>query len=64
VLYEDSSAAVDFNVVMTGKGDFVEIQGTAEGKPFSREAVDSLISLAGKGIQQMLQAQQEAIKLV
>ena len=49
---------------MTGKGDFVEIQGTAEGKPFSREAVDSLISLAGKGIQQMLQAQQEAIKLV
>jgi len=61
---EDSSAAVDFNVVMTGKGDFVEIQGTAEGKPFSREAVDSLISLAGKGIQQMLQAQQEAIKLV
>jgi len=61
---EDSSAAVDFNVVMTGKGDFVEIQGTAEGKPFSREAVDSLISLAGKGIQQLLQAQQEAIKLV
>jgi ribonuclease PH len=61
---EDSGAAVDFNVVMTGKGDFVEIQGTAEGKPFSREAVDSLISLAGKGIQQLLQAQKEALKLV
>ena len=61
---EDSSAAVDFNVVMTGKGDFVEIQGTAEGKPFSREAVDSLISLAGKGIQQLLQAQKEALELV
>lgn len=61
---EDSSAAVDFNVVMTGKGEFVEIQGTAEGKPFSREAVDSLISLAGKGIQQLLQVQQEALKLV
>lgn len=61
---EDSGAAVDFNVVMTGKGDFVEIQGTAEGKPFSREAVDSLISLAGKGIQQLLQAQKEALKLI
>lgn len=61
---EDSSAAVDFNVVMTGKGEFVEIQGTAEGKPFSREAVDSLISLAEKGIQQLLQVQKEALKLV
>ena len=61
---EDSSAAVDFNVVMTGKGDFVEIQGTAEGKPFSREAVDSLISLAEKGIQQLFQVQKEALKLV
>ncbi len=60
---EDSSAAVDFNVVMTGKGEFVEIQGTAEGKPFSREAVDSLISLAEKGIQQLLQIQKEALKL-
>ena len=60
---EDSSAAVDFNVVMTGKGEFVEIQGTAEGKPFSREAVDSLISLAEKGIQQLLQVQKEALKL-
>jgi len=49
--------------VMTGKGEFVEIQGTAEGKPFSREAVDSLISLAEKGIQQLLQVQKEALKL-
>ena len=61
---EDSSAAVDFNVVMTGKGEFVEIQGTAEGKPFPREAVDSLITLAEKGIRQLLQAQEEALKLV
>jgi len=61
---EDSSAAVDFNVVMTGKGEFVEIQGTAEGKPFPREAVDSLISLAEKGIQHLLQVQKEALKLV
>ncbi|MDD4985645.1 MAG: ribonuclease PH, partial [Dehalococcoidales bacterium] len=61
---EDSSAAVDFNVVMTGKGEFVEIQGTAEGRPFPREAVDSLITLAEKGIQRLLQAQEEALKLV
>ncbi|MDD5509829.1 MAG: ribonuclease PH [Dehalococcoidales bacterium] len=61
---EDSSAAVDFNVVMTGKGEFVEIQGTAEGKPFPREAVDSLITLAEKGIRQLLQVQEEALKLV
>lgn len=61
---EDSGAAVDFNVVMTGKGEFVEIQGTAEGKPFPREAVDSLISLAEKGIQKLLLAQEEALKLV
>ena len=61
---EDSSAAVDFNVVMTGKGEFVEIQGTAEGRPFPREAVDSLITLAEKGIRHLLQAQEEALKLV
>jgi ribonuclease PH len=61
---EDSSAAVDFNVVMTGKGEFVEIQGTAEGRPFPREAVDSLITLAEKGIRQLLQAQEEVLKLV
>jgi hypothetical protein len=43
---EDYRAAVDFNVVMTGKGEFVEIQGTAEGKPFSKETVDSMLALA------------------
>ncbi len=58
---EDSSASVDFNVVMTGKGDFVEIQGTAEGKPFSRETVGSLIDLAEKGIWKMLQVQKVSI---
>ena len=61
---EDSRAAVDFNVVMTGKGDFVEIQGTAEGKPFSKEAVDSLLALAGKGIQQLFEIQQETLKTI
>jgi ribonuclease PH len=59
---EDSQASVDFNIVMTGKGDFVEIQGTAEGKPFSRESIDDILSLAEKGIQQLFQAQQEALK--
>ena len=59
---EDGSAAVDFNVVMTSKGEFVEIQGTAEGKPFSREAVDELLSLAEKGIKQLFQIQQAALE--
>ena len=61
---EDCNAAVDFNVVMTSKGEFVEIQGTAEGKPFSRESIDDLISMAEKGIQQLFQIQQEALKSV
>ena len=59
---EDCNAAVDFNVVMTSKGEFVEIQGTAEGKPFSRESVDDLLSLAEKGIQRLFQVQQEALE--
>ena len=59
---EDGSAAVDFNVVMTSKGEFVEIQGTAEGKPFSKETIDDLLSLAEKGIKQLFQIQQTAIE--
>ncbi|MFH1169746.1 MAG: ribonuclease PH [Chloroflexota bacterium] len=58
---EDSNAAVDFNVVKTGKGEFAEIQGTAEGKTFSRETIDSLISLADKGINRLFQIQQEVL---
>jgi ribonuclease PH len=58
---EDSNAAVDFNVVMTSKGEFVEVQGTAEGKPFSRETMDTMISLATKGISELLEAQQQAV---
>jgi ribonuclease PH len=60
---EDCSAAVDFNVAMTGQGEFVEIQGTAEAKPFSRETVDELLSLAEHGIKQLFQVQKEALKL-
>lgn len=59
---EDCSAAVDFNVVMTSKGEFVEVQGTAEGKPFSKATIDDLLSLAGKGIKQLFEIQQAAIK--
>jgi ribonuclease PH len=58
---EDSRAQVDFNVVMTGKGEFVEVQGTAEGRPFSRESLDSLLDLAGQGIRQLLAIQKAHI---
>lgn len=59
---EDCNAAVDFNVVMTSQGEFVEVQGTAEGKPFTKETIDSLLSLAEKGIKQLFQIQQAALE--
>jgi len=59
---EDAQAAVDFNVVMTSKGEFVELQGTAEGKPFNKQAIDDLLALAEKGIRQLFEAQQNALK--
>ncbi|HEY7354875.1 MAG TPA: ribonuclease PH [Ktedonobacterales bacterium] len=58
---EDSRAQVDFNVVMTGRGEFVEVQGTAEGRPFSREALDGLLTLAEQGIRQLLTIQKASI---
>jgi ribonuclease PH len=58
---EDAAAQVDFNVVMTGDGRFVEVQGTAEEQSFSREEMDTLLSLAGGGIRQLLAAQEAAI---
>ena len=58
---EDSDAEADFNVVMTGKGEFVEVQGTAEAKPFSKETIDDVLTLAEKGIRQLFQAQQSAL---
>jgi ribonuclease PH len=57
---EDSKAEVDMNVVMTGSGKFVEVQGTAEGVAFSRSELDSLIDLAEKGITEIV-ALQEAV---
>jgi len=59
---EDCAAEVDFNVVMTSQGKFVEIQGTAEGKPFSKETIDSLLSLAEKGIKELFEVQQAALQ--
>ena len=59
---EDCKAEVDFNVVMTSKGEFVEVQGTAEAKPFTKETIDSLLSLAEKGIKQLFQIQQDALE--
>jgi ribonuclease PH len=59
---EDFRAEVDFNVVMTDKNEFVEIQGTAEGKPFSKEATDSLISLAQQGISKLFKIQKNALR--
>ncbi len=58
---EDYRAEVDFNAVMTDKGKFVEIQGTAEGKPFSKETIDALLALAEKGIKQLFEIQKKAL---
>ena len=58
---EDSSCETDMNVVMTGAGKFVEIQGTAEGVPFSRADMDALIGLAERGISELVSAQKIAL---
>jgi ribonuclease PH len=58
---EDAGADVDFNVVMTGTGDFVEVQGTAEGVPFTRADLDALLDLAGAGIADLTKIQTEAL---
>ena len=54
---EDSTAEVDFNVVMTGSGGFVEVQGTAEGEAFERSQLDELVDLASTGIAEIIAAQ-------
>ena len=58
---EDSTAGVDFNVVMTAGGRFVELQGTAEGEAFDRGQLDGLLDLAAGGIEQLVAAQREAL---
>jgi ribonuclease PH len=58
---EDSSCQTDMNVVMTGSGRFVEVQGTAEGEPFAREELDKLLGLAARGISELVAHQRRAL---
>jgi ribonuclease PH len=58
---EDSGCDTDMNVVMTGSGGFVEVQGTAEGAPFSREQMDTLVALAERGIRELIAQQRAAV---
>jgi ribonuclease PH len=58
---EDARAEVDFNVVMTGSGRLVEVQGTAEGQPFSRQELTELIDLAESGIRRLTEFQRAAL---
>ncbi len=60
---EDSSAQVDMNVVMSGKGNIIEIQGTAEKDPFPRDKVDSMIDLAEKGITELIAKQKNILEI-
>lgn len=58
---EDSKADMDMNVVMVGEGDFVEVQGTAEGRPFSKKQMDHLLDLAQDGIRQLIDLQRDIV---
>ena len=58
---EDRDADADFNIVMTSAGEFVEAQGTAEGAPYSRDALDGVLSLAELGVRRLMSLQQDAI---
>jgi ribonuclease PH len=61
---EDSAAEVDMNVVMTGGGRFVEVQATAEGRPFEKDQLSQLLMLAEAGIRQLIEMQKKAIQKV
>jgi ribonuclease PH len=58
---EDSRAEVDCNVIMNARGQYIEVQGTAEGQPFARPTLDDLLNLADKGIKELLAAQKTAL---
>jgi ribonuclease PH len=58
---EDVVAGVDMNVVMNGDGALIEVQGCAEGEPFTRDQMNQMLDLAGGGIAQIVQAQKEAL---
>jgi ribonuclease PH len=59
---EDSRAEVDMNVVMVSSGNFIEVQGTAERKPFSKDQMDALLGLAQKGITRLIEMQKDLLK--
>jgi len=59
---EDSKAEVDMNVVMVSSGNFIEIQGTAERRPFSKDQMDALLGLAQKGITRLIEMQKDLLK--
>jgi len=59
---EDSTAEVDMNIIMTGDGRFIEVQGTAEREPFRKEEMNKLLALAGKGIDELVAAQKKVLK--
>jgi ribonuclease PH len=58
---EDSRAEVDMNVVMAEGGELIEVQGTAEGAPFSRAQLDAMLDLASRGIAELTRAQRAAV---
>jgi len=58
---EDSTAETDLNVVMTGTGGFVEIQGTAEGEPFMPDQLSAMLALAEKGVRELCEIQEKAL---
>lgn len=60
---EDSNAKVDMNIVMTEEGEFIEVQGTGEEKPYTRKELNELIDLGEKGVRQMIQVQKDALKM-
>jgi ribonuclease PH len=59
---EDSSSEVDMNIIMTGSGKFIEIQGTAEREPFAKKEMDELLILAKNGIAELISAQKKVLK--
>jgi ribonuclease PH len=58
---EDSKAEVDMNVVMTGSGELVEVQGTAESRPFAKTTLLEMLELAGNGIEKLIAIQREVL---
>ncbi len=58
---EDSKAEVDMNIIMTGSGEFIEIQGTAERHPFGKDKMDAMLELAQKGIEELFEVQKKLV---